>query len=629
MKKKAVPVLLAVVLCFTLLPTAAGAAARDTSAEDALAADLKQLGLFQGVSDTDFDLGRTPNRTEALVMLIRFLGKEAEALEGRWTHPFTDVPAWADSYVGYAYETGLANGLGGTLYGANMTAGSTTFLTFVLRALGYSDTNGADFAWDDPYKLASEIGILPQETNIVDFWRADMVRVSHAALPAKLKNSSKALYETLIESGVFTRAQYNAFYHPAAPREDAPAHQTALTAEQISAKCAPAVFYIDCYALNGTPFRSGSGFFLSADGLAVTNFHVAANCSRLVITTIDGKTYSDVRVLDSDGENDLALLKVAGSNFPYLELADSSRVVQGQKAYAIGSPLGLTNTMSEGIISNPRRTLHGTEYIQISVPIAPGSSGGALLNEEGKAIGVTSAIFQTGDLNLAIPSNRIGPLRQSADPDGDFILWQNTYYPDFEHIPDFGEFSQAELVSITYMPLGYYIEYDAYDFYDLLDDTGADLLALTLRIYQSALLKNGFVPDETADGLFGWYTTPTEAVYLDADPLGTGLITVVAVRVPQYYAEVPQLPDYGWFVGVESGAATPSKGSLLYVYKWIDIFDSSDDFEYSLSQYFELLTDDGFVPVHSDSTSALFEGNGLSVVYTLDGTLLWVDVAPL
>lgn len=628
MRKRAVSVLLAIVLCFTLFPATASAAARDISTEEALAADLKQLGLFQGVSDTEFDLGRVPNRTEAVVMLIRFLGKEAEALNGRWTHPFSDVPAWADRYIAYAYQSGLANGLGGGLFGANTTAGSAMYLTFVLRALGYSDTNGADFVWDNPYKLATEVGILPQGTDIVDFWRADLVRVSYAALPVKLKGGNKALYETLIESGTFTRAQYNAIYNPAALQGSAPAVKAPLTAEQISAKCAPAVFYIETYALNGTPFKSGSGFFISADGLAVTNFHVAANSSRLVVATVDGKTYSDVRILGGDAENDLALLKVAGSGFPYLELGDSSRVVQGQKVYAIGNPLGLTNTMSEGIVSNPRRTLGGTEYIQITAPTTSGSSGGALLSEEGKAIGVTSAGFSVANLNLAVPSSRIGPLRQSANPDGGYVLRQHTFYSGFEQVPDFGEFSQATLMSVTITPLGYYIEYNLFDFHDIFDTSGFDLLALTLAAYRASLLELGFVQTEAADDIFGWYTTPTEAVYLDAD-FETGLITVVAARVPQYYAEVPRLPDYGWYVGMESGAAQPVDGSLVYGYHWIDVFDNSDDFEHTLGQYFVLLTEEGFVQTYVDSTTAIFEGNGLSVVYYLDEWMLWVDVAPL
>ena len=82
-------------------------------------------------------------------MLIRVLGKESEALNGSWEHPFNDVADWADKYVGYAYENGLTNGVSDTQFGTG-TASSFTYLTFVLRALGYSDVNGADFTWDKP-----------------------------------------------------------------------------------------------------------------------------------------------------------------------------------------------------------------------------------------------------------------------------------------------------------------------------------------------------------------------------------------------------------------------------------------------------------------------------------------------
>ena len=95
--KKILSLLLCCILCFGLVSplTAAAEAQRDVCTEEALAADLKELGLFQGASETDFDLERAPTRVEAVVMLIRVLGREQEALSGSWTHPFADVPEWA------------------------------------------------------------------------------------------------------------------------------------------------------------------------------------------------------------------------------------------------------------------------------------------------------------------------------------------------------------------------------------------------------------------------------------------------------------------------------------------------------------------------------------------------------
>ncbi len=120
MKKHIISIMLCVTLCFCISPAVAFAATeRDTSFEKGLAEDLKALGLFKGVSATEFDLNRNPTRVEAIVMLIRLLGKESDALNNTSTHhPFTDVPAWADSYVGYAYQMGLTNGSSATKIGS-------------------------------------------------------------------------------------------------------------------------------------------------------------------------------------------------------------------------------------------------------------------------------------------------------------------------------------------------------------------------------------------------------------------------------------------------------------------------------------------------------------------------------
>ncbi len=182
--------------------------ARDYTYAEEIANKLKSIGLFKGVSDTDFDLDRAPTRTEAVVMLIRFLGKEAEALEGKHSHPFTDVPEWANAYVGYAYENKLTNGISATEFGATSDASAAMFLTFVLRALGYSDANGADFTWDNPYELAEKAGILTDTVNRDQFYRADVAIVAYNALEADMKGTDKALSEMLIENGAFTAEDY-------------------------------------------------------------------------------------------------------------------------------------------------------------------------------------------------------------------------------------------------------------------------------------------------------------------------------------------------------------------------------------------------------------------------------------
>ena len=178
-------------------------AANMTEAETKAAA-LKQLSLIRGVSENSFGLDRAPTRTEALVMLIRVLGKEAETANGNWVHPFTDVPSYADKCIGYAYEQGLTGGISATEFGTGI-ANSDMYLTFVLRALGYTVD---DFVWDAPDALAQTVGILPSGVDTSNFLRADVVLVSWAALEAKLKDGSQTLAEKLMGAGVFTAEEY-------------------------------------------------------------------------------------------------------------------------------------------------------------------------------------------------------------------------------------------------------------------------------------------------------------------------------------------------------------------------------------------------------------------------------------
>jgi len=208
MKQKAKAVISLMLMLTMSLTMLIPAYAANITEAGTQASALKQLGLFKGISDTDFDLDRAPTRTEALVMLIRVLGKESEALSGEWKHPFTDVESWADKYVGYAYEKGLTKGVSAAEFGAG-NANSDMYLTFVLRALGYDDSVG-DFAWNEPFTLAASAGILPSGVNTTDFQRADVALVSWAALSANLKGGSRTLSGKLIEAGAFTSENYSA-----------------------------------------------------------------------------------------------------------------------------------------------------------------------------------------------------------------------------------------------------------------------------------------------------------------------------------------------------------------------------------------------------------------------------------
>ncbi len=204
--RKYISYLLCVLLVFSMTLTCF-ASERTFEAEEKKAEDLKALGLFLGVSEEDFDLDRAPTRVEALVMLIRLLGEEKDALSLTSSHPFEDVPGWAEKYVGYGYQKGYTKGISEKSFGSEHRANEQMYLTFVLRALGYSDTNG-DFTWDNPYDLAETAGITEKVEG--EFLRADVAVVSHKALSSKTEKGNGApLFEKLIEKEAFTREKYN------------------------------------------------------------------------------------------------------------------------------------------------------------------------------------------------------------------------------------------------------------------------------------------------------------------------------------------------------------------------------------------------------------------------------------
>ena len=213
MKNRIVSIVLSLALCLTLImPMAAEAStSRDLSKAESWATAMKTIGIFKGVSDSDFALDRAPTRIEALVMLIRALGKENTALNGTWYHPFQDVPKWADKYVGYAYSTGLTKGISATKYGTS-DATAQMYVTFILRALGYSDTNNLDFSYENPYTLANLLELFPEEVDLKNFLRADVVYTTVYALLTELKDSEYTLADKLIVEGAFTQSQYDDFY---------------------------------------------------------------------------------------------------------------------------------------------------------------------------------------------------------------------------------------------------------------------------------------------------------------------------------------------------------------------------------------------------------------------------------
>jgi len=148
----------------------------------------------------------------------------------------------------------------------------------------------------------------------------------------------------------------------------------------------------------------GSGFFITADGYAVTNNHVVDKAQTVEITTDDGKTYS-AKVIGSDPRTDIALIKVEGRNdFPYVKLADRAPRI-GDWVLAVGNPFGLGGTVTAGIVSARGRDIGAGPYddfIQIDAPVNKGNSGGPTFDMDGNVIGVNTAIFSPSGGSVGI-----------------------------------------------------------------------------------------------------------------------------------------------------------------------------------------------------------------------------------
>src|ERR1017187_705615 len=151
-------------------------------------------------------------------------------------------------------------------------------------------------------------------------------------------------------------------------------------------------------ANNDKPIAQGTGFLVSADGVIVTNYHVIETGNVAIVKFPDGTAFPVDGVLASDKVRDLAIIKAHGKNFRTLTLGNSDRIQVGEEVVAIGNPLSLESTVSSGIISGIRTVKEeGGNFLQVTAPISPGSSGGPLFNMVGEVVGITTMNFKGGE----------------------------------------------------------------------------------------------------------------------------------------------------------------------------------------------------------------------------------------
>jgi len=216
-------------------------------------------------------------------------------------------------------------------------------------------------------------------------------------------------------------------------KSDAPAPQTSAVTNPVAAiSLAPQFYYATLLASPArdvsslvkqigeavvqvrTPEGLGSGFFINADGYLITNFHVIEGETEISVEVyhqkdgqLDRETYKQVKIVAINKFHDLALLKIEDKNAPkfkFITLGNSDALSVGDAVFAVGSPLGLERTVTQGIVSTKTRQLEGNLYLQTSTQINPGNSGGPLFNLAGEVVGVTNMKITFGEgLGFAIP----------------------------------------------------------------------------------------------------------------------------------------------------------------------------------------------------------------------------------
>ena len=151
----------------------------------------------------------------------------------------------------------------------------------------------------------------------------------------------------------------------------------------------------------------GSGFIISADGKIATNLHVIRNMDKAGVQLNNGEIFDSFTILGIDARRDLAVIKISGFNLPALELGDSDQIKIGEPIAVIGSPRGLSGTVTTGVLSSIR-TEDGVKLLQIDAAVNPGNSGGPVIKMDGSVIAVVvSKLINSENINFSIPINSL------------------------------------------------------------------------------------------------------------------------------------------------------------------------------------------------------------------------------
>ena len=217
-----------------------------------------------------------------------------------------------------------------------------------------------------------------------------------------------------------------------------------MSPKEVYAYAAPKIALVLALDPNRRAFGQGSGFFISKEGLLVTNFHVIAKAHTAAVVLPDKSVLHARRIHVADKSRDIAVLAVDGSGFDYLEMNQGDLPDVGSTVFAIGSPKGLTSTLSQGMVTAHRDYYKGGfKVIQTDTEFTSGSSGGPLLGEDGKVVGLTTyGAKERQTFNFAIPTREVARLLEGQEGPAELPSSEGAQL-DFQSSVKFSEFWTA------------------------------------------------------------------------------------------------------------------------------------------------------------------------------------------
>lgn len=190
----------------------------------------------------------------------------------------------------------------------------------------------------------------------------------------------------------------------------APALGDTISPREIAARVTPATVSIASFDRWGDRSGTGTGFLVDNRGTFVTNHHVLDGAASLKVELSTGEQFTQVYSLVTDSQRDIAILRIPAEDTPAVAIGSDRDLEVGDTVFVMGNPLGFDRTFSNGMVS-AKRLVEGSEVIQVTAPISPGSSGGPVMNEKGEVIGIATWLVEGGqNINMAIPVRYLRPM---------------------------------------------------------------------------------------------------------------------------------------------------------------------------------------------------------------------------